>query len=93
MQEEEIKQHLMASSPEYQRLINEHHQFEDRLKELQSHHHLSDQDLIEEAKIKKEYLIYNVYLPEYSPLISNSSSPSIGSPPRYFSWRSYFYSS
>jgi uncharacterized protein YdcH (DUF465 family) len=56
MQEEEIKQHLMASSPEYQRLINEHHQFEDRLKELQSHHHLSDQDLIEEAKIKKRKL-------------------------------------
>ena len=56
MQEEEIKQHLMSSSPEFQRLVNEHHQFENKLQELQTHHHLSEQDLIEEAKIKKRKL-------------------------------------
>ena len=56
MQEEEIKQHLMSSSPEFRRLVEEHHQFESQLKELQSHHFLSEKDLIEEATLKKKKL-------------------------------------
>jgi uncharacterized protein YdcH (DUF465 family) len=56
MQEEEIKQQLMSSSPEFRRLVDEHHQFEGKLKELQHHHYLSEQDLIDEATLKKKKL-------------------------------------
>jgi uncharacterized protein YdcH (DUF465 family) len=56
MQEEEIKQHLISSSPEFRRLVDEHHQFEGKLQELQTHHFLSEQDLIEEATLKKKKL-------------------------------------
>ena len=56
MQEEEIKQQLMSSSPEFRRLAEEHHQFEGRLQELQTHHYLSEKDLIEEATLKKKKL-------------------------------------
>jgi uncharacterized protein YdcH (DUF465 family) len=56
MQEEEIKQHLMSSSPEFRRLVDEHHQFEGKLQELQTHHFLSEQDKIEEATLKKKKL-------------------------------------
>ena len=56
MQEEEIKQHLMSSSPEFRRLADEHHQFEGKLQELQTHHYLSEQDQIEEATLKKKKL-------------------------------------
>ena len=56
MQEEEIKQQLMSTNPEFRRLVKEHHQFEGRLQELQSHHLLSEKDLIEEATLKKKKL-------------------------------------
>jgi len=56
MQEEEIKQQLMSSSPEFRRLVEEHQQFEGKLQELQTHHFLSEQDLIEEATLKKKKL-------------------------------------
>ena len=56
MQEDEIKQQLMSSSPEFRRLVEEHHQFEGKLEELQTHHFLSEQDLIEEATMKKKKL-------------------------------------
>lgn len=56
MQDEEIKQQLMSSSAEFRRLVEEHHQFEGRLQELQTHHFLSEKDLIEEATLKKKKL-------------------------------------
>ena len=56
MQEDEIKQHLMSSNPEFRRLVEEHHQFEGKLQELQTHHFLSEKDLVEEATLKKKKL-------------------------------------
>ena len=56
MQEEEIRQQLMSSSPEFRRLAEEHHQFKEKLHELQTRHHLSEQELIEEATLKKKKL-------------------------------------
>ena len=56
MHEEEIKQQLMSSSPEFRRLVEEHHQFEGKLQELQAHHFLSEKDLVEEATLKKKKL-------------------------------------
>jgi len=56
MQEEEIKNHLMSSNLEFRRLADEHHQYEGKLQELQTHHYLSEQDLVEEAVLKKKKL-------------------------------------
>ena len=56
MKEEEIKEHLMSSSADFRRLAEEHHQHEARLKEILSHPHLSEQDHLEEIRIKKKKL-------------------------------------
>ena len=56
MKEEEIKEHLMSSSPEYRRLAEEHRQHEGKLQELNSRHHMTDQDRVEEVTLKKKKL-------------------------------------
>ena len=56
MKEEEIKEQLMSSSAEFRRLAEEHLHYEEKLKELLSHPHLTDQDHLEEIKIKKKKL-------------------------------------
>ena len=56
MKEEEIKEHLMSSNPEFRRMVEEHQQYEGRLAELQSHHHRTELDHIEEVMLKKKKL-------------------------------------
>jgi uncharacterized protein YdcH (DUF465 family) len=56
MKEEEIKEQLMSSSADFRRLAEEHLEYEAKLKELLSHPHLSEQDHLEEIKIKKKKL-------------------------------------
>jgi uncharacterized protein YdcH (DUF465 family) len=56
MNEEEIKEQLMASSADFRRLAEEHHQHETELQELLSHPHLSDQDHLDEITLKKKKL-------------------------------------
>ena len=56
MNEEEIKEQLMSSSADFRRLAEEHHHYEKELKELLSHPHFSEQDHLEEIKIKKKKL-------------------------------------
>jgi uncharacterized protein YdcH (DUF465 family) len=56
MQEDEIKQRLMSSSPEFRRLAEEHHQLEGKVHELQTHQVLSEKGQIEEATLKKKKL-------------------------------------
>jgi len=56
MNEEEIKEQLMSSNPDFRRLVEEHHQYDVRLKELRSHPHLSEQDHLDEVNIKKKKL-------------------------------------
>jgi uncharacterized protein YdcH (DUF465 family) len=56
MQEDEIKQQLMVSNPDFRRLVEEHHQYEGKLRELRTHHFLSEQDQIEEVTLKKKKL-------------------------------------
>ena len=55
MKEEEIKEHLMSSSPEYRRLAEEHHHYEVQLLQLHSHH-MTEHDHVEEVRIKKKKL-------------------------------------
>jgi uncharacterized protein YdcH (DUF465 family) len=54
--EEEIKEQLMSSSADFRRLAEEHQQYEVKLKELLSHPHLTEQDHLEEIKLKKKKL-------------------------------------
>jgi uncharacterized protein YdcH (DUF465 family) len=56
MQENEIKQRLMLSNPDFRRLVEEHHQYEDKLQELQTHHFHTEQDQVEEVTLKKKKL-------------------------------------
>ena len=54
--EEEIKEQLMSSSADFRRLAEEHQQYETKLQELLSHHHLTEQDRLEEINLKKKKL-------------------------------------
>jgi uncharacterized protein YdcH (DUF465 family) len=56
MKEEEIKEQLMSSNPDFRRLVEEHHRYDVQLKELLSHPHLSEQDHLDEVNIKKKKL-------------------------------------
>ena len=56
MKEEEIKDHLISSSPEFRRLAEEHKQHEGRLQELTSRHHMTESDHLEEIQLKKKKL-------------------------------------
>ncbi|HZI51540.1 MAG TPA: DUF465 domain-containing protein [Terriglobia bacterium] len=56
MKEEEIKEHLISSSADFRRLAEEHHQHEQKLQEILSHPHLSEQDHLEEVRLKKKKL-------------------------------------
>ena len=56
MKEEEIKERLISSNPEFRRLVEEHRQYEGKLVELHSRQHLTEQDCIEEVQLKKKKL-------------------------------------
>ena len=56
MKEEEIKEHLISSNPEFSRLVEEHRQYESRLEELHNRHHMTDHDHLEEVQLKKKKL-------------------------------------
>ena len=56
MTEEEIKDHLMSSSPDFRRLAEEHHLYEAKLAELLGHHHMTEHDRLEEITLKKKKL-------------------------------------
>ena len=56
MKEEEIKEHLMSADPEFRRLVEEHKLHEGQLSELHGRHHLTDQDHVEEVRLKKKKL-------------------------------------
>jgi uncharacterized protein YdcH (DUF465 family) len=53
---EELKQELIATNEEYSRLAKEHAEHKRKLEELYSHPHLTDEDRIEEIKLKKHKL-------------------------------------
>ena len=53
MKEEEIKDHLMSSDPEFRRLVEEHKHYEGQLEALLNRHHMSESDHLEEVRLKK----------------------------------------
>ena len=56
MKEEEIKEHLVSANPEFRRLVEEHKQHEGKLEELHSRQHMTEQDHLEEIRLKKKKL-------------------------------------
>jgi uncharacterized protein len=56
MKEEEIKEHLMSSDPEFRRLVEEHKSYEGLLHDLHRRHHLTEHDHVEEIRLKKRKL-------------------------------------
>ena len=50
---QEIREHLMASNPEFQRLAQEHLQYESQLEQLSKQPYLSSEDLLLQTKLKK----------------------------------------
>ena len=54
--QDELKAHLMANSDEYRSLASQHAQLHQQLEELEAKHHLSDQEQIDEVRIKKQKL-------------------------------------
>ena len=56
MKEEEIKEHLMSADPEFRRLVDEHKLYEVQLNALHDRHHMTEQDHLEEIRLKKKKL-------------------------------------
>ena len=56
MKDEEIKGHLLSANPEFRRLVEEHKQYEGKLEELHNRHHMTEQDHLEEIRLKKKKL-------------------------------------
>ena len=50
---EELKAHLMATNEEYQRLASQHSDYAKQLDRLESPPHLTDQEQLEETRLKK----------------------------------------
>jgi uncharacterized protein YdcH (DUF465 family) len=50
---EELKAHLMETDEEYRRLAAEHAQHKKRVEDLESHPYLSEDEKIEEVRLKK----------------------------------------
>ncbi|HXK03487.1 MAG TPA: DUF465 domain-containing protein [Verrucomicrobiae bacterium] len=51
--QEELKAHLMATNEEYRRLATQHSEYAQKLDELESHPHLTEQEQLEEVRLKK----------------------------------------
>ena len=56
MKEEDIKDQLMSGNSEFRRLCDEHKQYEGRLNELLTRHHMTEHDHLEEIQLKKKKL-------------------------------------
>lgn len=54
--QDELKAHLMATSEEFRSLASRHAQFHKQLEELENKHLLTDEEKVEEVRLKKQKL-------------------------------------
>ena len=55
-QDEEIKEHLIATEPQFRRLVHVHHSYEAKLRELTGQSHITGEQQLEEVNLKKKKL-------------------------------------
>ena len=53
---QELKTLLLETNDEFRRLASQHHELDERLVQLESQHHLSDAEQLEEVTLKKRKL-------------------------------------
>lgn len=51
--QDELKAHLMASDEEFRRLVEQHSGYDEQIEALEAKHALSEQDQLEEVRLKK----------------------------------------
>jgi uncharacterized protein len=51
--QEELKAHLMSTSEEFRLLASQHYDFARKLDELETHPHLTEEEQMEETRLKK----------------------------------------
>ncbi|MGQ9619041.1 MAG: DUF465 domain-containing protein [Candidatus Aminicenantia bacterium] len=56
MKEEEIRRKLLSEDGEFKKLYELHQECEQKLKELQAKPYLTDEEILEEKRLKKEKL-------------------------------------
>jgi uncharacterized protein YdcH (DUF465 family) len=55
--ETELREQLLRSNEEYRRLAAEHRSYAEQLEKLNSRHHLSEEERLEEVTLKKKKLL------------------------------------
>jgi uncharacterized protein YdcH (DUF465 family) len=53
VKEEELKSHLIDANEEFRRLSTEHSEYDRKLTDLESRHHLTEEEQVEEVRLKK----------------------------------------
>ena len=51
--QEELKAHLMAADEEFRRLSSQHAEYKQRVAQIEANPHPSDEEILEEARLKK----------------------------------------
>ena len=54
--QDELKAHLMATSEEFRGLVSQHARFHKELEQLENKQHLTDEEQVEEVRLKKQKL-------------------------------------
>lgn len=55
-QDEEIKEHLASSNPDFRSLVEQHHSLEAQLREMTGQAHITDQQQLDRVTLKKRKL-------------------------------------
>jgi uncharacterized protein YdcH (DUF465 family) len=71
---EELKAHLMATNEEFRLLASQHSEFAHKLDELEALPHLTDQEQLEETRLKKLKLRLK---DQMEAIMSQSRSPQV----------------
>jgi uncharacterized protein len=54
--QDELKAHLMATDEHFRELATQHHSFDEKLQQLEAKHALTEDEQLEEVRLKKQKL-------------------------------------
>ena len=72
--QEELKAHLMSTDQHFRELAEKHHEYDVKLQELEAKHALTDEEQVEEVRLKKLKLRLKDEMQE---IISRTSSQHV----------------